>query len=578
MDKKKFDPDDLQVIKAKIDLYKATIESLKKEHLAYQEILCQHGHYQTKEEVIPLNKFHNKDEHLENEYYEEEEYMESEYYDEEEHLESEYQDEDYMENEQLEENNYFTEQFDYLHGYLNELGQELLSLNKKIVLILKKQDQLLKNNELKEIKEEIASLKKSLQPKETPAPPATKAPQGFSQLRNMVRSNSHVYDPNEQSRFQGLGNYPSPPRNYPSNSMQQGTSKGRRPLSPSKKSKTVKSNKLNSPKQRATSSRKPPKSEGTTIKRKDEPDANLQTASMEINQRPAESALTDVKQVQEEILTNAQVKNNNMSKPKFLKTEAPSVVNTNSIPNEEPLSIKEEVTSQPTSTDTEPGEVINSNSIPIKEPLTGKEEVTAQHSPTDTEPGESINTNSTPNKEPLTGKEEVTAQHYPTDTEPGESINTNSTPNKEPLTGKEEVKVQPTPTEAELEDDINTNSTPNKEPLHEKKEVTIESPVSQPETVHVGNKGISGTNHLPVKDKKVMEPSSPETRLINAPIEELEVHKEPIIEKSLEEPKENKEMNSEEKKLEKSFEATTKNMETQRKPPVNSFFSLFQRG
>ena len=48
MDKKKFDPDDLQVIKAKIDLYKATIESLKKEHLAYQEILCQHDHTKRK--------------------------------------------------------------------------------------------------------------------------------------------------------------------------------------------------------------------------------------------------------------------------------------------------------------------------------------------------------------------------------------------------------------------------------------------------------------------------------------------------------------------------------------------------
>ena len=545
MDKKKFDPDDLQVIKAKIDLYKATIESLKKEHLAYQEILSEHGHYQKKKEVIPLNKFHNKDEHMENEYYEEEEYMESEYYDEEEHLESEYQDEDYMENEQLEANHYFTEQFDYLHGYLNELGQELLSLNKKIVLILKKQDQLLKNNGLKEIKEEIASLKKSLQPKETPAPPATKAPQGFSQLRNMVQSNSHVYDPNEQSRFQGLGNYPSPPRNYPSNPTQQGTPKGRRPLSPSKKSKTVKSNKLNSPKQRTTSSPKPPKSEGTTIKRKDEPDANLQKASVEINQRPPESAVTDFTQVQQEILTNAQVKNKNMSRPKLLETESPSVVKTDSISNEKPISIKEDVTAQPT---------------PVKTELEGV-----------------INTNSIPNKEPLPVQEEGMAQPTPVKTEPEGVINTNPTPNKEPLPVQEEGTAQPTPAKAESEGVINTNSTPNKEPLPAQEEGTIDSPVSQPETVHVENEGIGGNHHLPVKEEKVIEPSSPETRLINVPNEELEVNEKPIIE-NLEEPKKNKEMNLEEKKIEKSFEGTTKNVETQRKPPVNSFFSLFQRG
>ncbi|MGP4069471.1 hypothetical protein [Halobacillus sp. B29] len=544
MDKKKFDPDDLQVIKAKIDLYKATIESLKKEHLAYQEILCEHGHYQKKEEVIPLNKFHNKDEHMENEYYEEEEYMESEYYDEEEHLDSEYQDEDYMENEQLEANHYFTEQFDYLHGYLNELGQELLSLNKKIVLILKKQDQLLKNNGLKEIKEEIASLKKSLQPKEAPAPPATKAPQGFSQLRNMVRSNSHVYDPNEQSRFQGLGNYPSPPRNYPSNPTQQGTSKGRRPLSPSKKSKTVKSNKLNSPKQR-TSSPKPPKSEGTTIKRKDEPDANLQKASVEINQRPPEPAVTDVTQVQHEILTNAQVKNKNMSRPKLLETESPSVVKNDSIPNEKPISIKEDVMAQPT--------------------------------PPETEPEGVINTNSTPNKEPLHVQEEGTAQPTPVKTEPEGVINTNSTPNKEPLHVQEERAAQPTPARTEPEGVINTNSISNKEPLPSQEEGTIDSPVSQPETVPVENEGIAGNHHLPVKEDKVIEPSSPETRLINVPNEELEVNEKPIIE-NLEEPKKNKEMNPEEKKIEKSFEGTTKNVETQRKPSVNSFFSLFQRG
>ncbi|MFZ0368124.1 MAG: hypothetical protein WAM07_00815 [Halobacillus sp.] len=538
MDKKKFDPDDLQVIKAKIDLYKATIESLKKEHQAYQEILCEHGHYQKKEEVIPLNKFHNEEEYMENEYHDEEEYMESDYHDEEEYLESEYRDEDYMENEQLEENHYFTEQFDYLHGYLNELGQELLSLNKKIVLILKKQDQLLKNNGLKEIKEEIASLKKALKPKEAPAPPATKAPQGFSQLRNMVRSNSHVYDPNEQSRFQGLGNYPSPPRSHPSNPTQQGTSKGRRPLSPSKKNKTVKSNKSKPSKQRTTPNPKPPKSEGTTIKRKDDPDANLQKANMETNHPPAESAVTDVKQAQEEILTNAQVKNNNMSKPKLLETESPSVLTNNSIPNEKPMSIKEEVTAQPTPTETEPENVTNTNSIP--------------------------------NKGSLPVQEVVTAQPTPAETEPEGVINTNSIPNKEPLPVQEDVMSQPTP--AETGEAINAKSTPNKEPLPIRKEVTIESPVSQPNKVNVGNEDIVGNHHLPVKEEKVIDPSSPETKLINVPNEE------PIIEKNVKEPKKYKEMNPEEKKLEKSFEGTTKNVETQRKPPVNSFFSLFQRG
>ena len=547
MDKKKFDPDDLQVIKAKIDLYKATIESLKKEHLAYQEILCQHDHYQKKKEVIPLNKFHNEEDYMENEYHDEEEYMESDYHDEEDYLESEYRDEDYMENEQLEENHYFTEQFDYLHGYLNELGQELLSLNKKIVLILKKQDQLLKNNDLKEIKEEIASLKKALKPKEAPAPPATKAPQGFSQLRNMVRSNSHVYDPNEQSRFQGLGNYPSPPRSHPSYPTQQGTSKGRRPLSPSKKSKTVKSNKSKPSNQRTTSNPKPPKSEGTTIKRKDDPDANRQKASLEINQQPEDSTVTLVKEVQEEILTNSQVKNKNMSKPKLLEKGTPSVVNTNSISNKEPLPIKEDVMGQPT--------------------------------PTETEPVDTIITSSIPNKEPLPAEKEGIGQPTPPETEPVNTVITSSIPNKEPLPAEKEGMGQPTPPETEPVDTVKTSAIPNKEPLSVEKEVNMDTHVSHPETGQVGNEGqIAGNDHLPEKGEKVIEPSSPETRSINVSNVGLEANERPIIETNLEEPKKIKEINPEEKTLKKSIELTTKNVETGKKPHVNSFLSLFQRG
>ncbi|RDY72739.1 hypothetical protein DXT76_00285, partial [Halobacillus trueperi] len=90
MDKKMFDPEDLQVIKAKIDLYKATIESLKAEHQAYQELLFQHNHQEKKEEVIPLN---------ENEY-----------------------EEEYMEYEEAEAYDYFSEQFGYLHENINELS------------------------------------------------------------------------------------------------------------------------------------------------------------------------------------------------------------------------------------------------------------------------------------------------------------------------------------------------------------------------------------------------------------------------------------------------------------------------
>ena len=437
-----------------------------------------------------------------------------------------------MENEQLEENHYFTEQFDYLHGYLNELGQELLSLNKKIVLILKKQDQLLKNNDLKEIKEEIASLKKALKPKEAPAPPATKAPQGFSQLRNMVRSNSHVYDPNEQSRFQGLGNYPSPPRSHPSYPTQQGTSKGRRPLSPSKKSKTVKSNKSKPSNQRTTSNPKPPKSEGTTIKRKDDPDANRQKASLEINQQPEGSTVTLVKEVQEEILTNSQVKNKNMSKPKLLETGTPSVVNTNSISNKEPLPIKEDVM----------GEGRRNN----------KQQKETRRKRRDRQ----LLGNGTSN-----------------------TVITSSIRNKEPLPAEKEGMGQPTPPETEPVDTVKTSAIPNKEPLSVEKEVNMDTPVSHPETGQVGNEGqIAGNDHLPEKGEKVIEPSSPETRSINVSNVGLEANERPIIETNLEEPTKIKEINPEEKTLKKSIELTTKNVETGKKPHVNSFFSLFQRG
>ncbi|SDP30254.1 hypothetical protein SAMN05421677_11594 [Halobacillus aidingensis] len=241
-----FDPEDLQVIKAKIDLYKATIESLKAEHQAYQELLFQHDHKEKKEEVIPLN---------ENEY-----------------------EEEYMEDEEAEAYDYFSEQFGYLHESINELGSEMLSLNEKFDLLLMKQEELMENNDLKGLREDIAELKKAIQqPKAAPAAPVDQTPKGFSQLRNMVRPGTQVHDPNDQGKFQGPRNHhPSPTRSQSPKSPS-GLPRGHKPLSSSKKNKTVKSNKMNPQKKKKPASN-PPIPKDPTIQRSDDPDASTQQA------------------------------------------------------------------------------------------------------------------------------------------------------------------------------------------------------------------------------------------------------------------------------------------------------------
>ncbi|WP_147299275.1 hypothetical protein [Halobacillus trueperi] len=245
MDKKMFDPEDLQVIKAKIDLYKATIESLKAEHQAYQELLFQHNHQEKKEEVIPLN---------ENEY-----------------------EEEYMEDEEAEAYDYFSEQFGYLHESINELSSEMLSLNGKFDLLLMKQEELMENNDLKGLREDIAELKKAIQqPKAAPAAPVDQTPKGFSQLRNMVRPGTQVYDPNDQGKFQGPRNHPSPTRSQSPKSPS-GLPRGHKPLSSSKKNKTVKPNKMNTQKKKKPASN-PPKPKDPNIQRNDDPDASTQQA------------------------------------------------------------------------------------------------------------------------------------------------------------------------------------------------------------------------------------------------------------------------------------------------------------